>query len=471
MKRISPFSFFKVSSFSCSVFIFLMAFPSLSWGQFSDIPPQSKWSSIEIASSSTVHLYSDDYNLKRQTTYGKWLNTHHSLLGKRALGPLVAKSLGSGLVLSPQGYVVTNAHLVRGVGHIRAVINRKKYRAYLLAIDPFLDLALLKIDSSASLESFTLQASHVRPGLSSIALGFPARGDLEVNEGIITKSFYPRPQAHRWQFYMLTNMHHFQALDGGPVISQNGHILGMTQLAYDKKGRVVNHHTVVPISILYASLRSFLAGHFFYSHPWIGLEFDKKDGHEGSESSLVVSDVALNSPGYFAGLEKGDVVYEITPVEKLHPSLLQYFLRTGGKGDQWHISYRQKGIGRIFSTSLKLEYPKETVPFNRVKINTDSILKDSTLGNLSPRINQLLGLPLHSKGVVLVTVSPLSRRLGFQEGDILRTIDGRSFWFVKDIRGALQRKEEHIVSLIRSGKMITCYFRMGNNGRKNNCHR
>ena len=233
--------------------------------------------------------------------------------------PTIEKGLGSGVIISPDGYIVTNNHVVAGAINISVTMsNRDVYPAKLIGADPLTDLAVIKIDGH-NLPSLPWgDSSSLRPGEFVLAFGNPYGLNFSVTRGIISALNRPNPEADRRKpgEFIQTDAAINPGNSGGALVDARGQLIGINTFLISPTGAFSGMGFAIPTEIVRPTVDTLIKDGKV-EHGYIGISisdvtpsnakfFDMKKA-----VGAVISDVTADSPGSRAGLKTGDVITEL----------------------------------------------------------------------------------------------------------------------------------------------------------------
>ncbi|MCY4471669.1 MAG: DegQ family serine endoprotease [Kistimonas sp.] len=225
------------------------------------------------------------------------------------------RSLGSGFIISADGYVLTNNHVIEGADEIVVRMNdRSEYKAKLVGADSKSDLALLKVDvKGAGLPAVTVGSSEVlKPGQWVFAIGSPFGFDYSVTKGIIsalnrtlpTESYVP---------FIQTDVPINPGNSGGPLLNMKGQVIGINSQIYTRSGGFMGLSFAIPIDDAMDVVRQ-LKTSGQVVRGWLGVLVQDVDRNLAESFGLkkphgaLLSQVLSNGPAAKAGLQAGDII-------------------------------------------------------------------------------------------------------------------------------------------------------------------
>ncbi len=354
-----------------------------------------------------------------------------------------AHALGSGFIISPEGYVVTNNHVVENGTDILVILNDKsELKAEVVGTDPKTDLALLKVKSDKPLPYVAWGDSEkTEVGDWVLAVGNPFGLGGSVTAGIVSARGRDI-QAGPFDDFLQIDAPINRGNSGGPSFNANGEVIGVNTAIFSPSGGNIGIGFAVPANMakdVIAQLRE----HGSVERGWLGVSIqpvtdDIADslGLENSEGALVAS-VQPDSPAAKAGLRPGDVILSFAgkPVSEMRT--LPRLVADTKAGEQVSMSVWRDGK----QTSLKTEVAK--TPAQQQVASATSQQPDAsgaslgvTVASLNEDVRGRLGIPDDVKGVVVVDVQadgPAASK-GIQRGDVIARIGNTPVQSPEDLR-------------------------------------
>ncbi len=376
-------------------------------------------------------------------------------------------SLGSGFVIHPDGYIITNYHVVESATKIFVAFkdNKKTYKAEVVGKDKKTDLALLKLlDSPKPLTAITLgDSDKIRAGDWVIAVGNPFRLGHTVTAGIVSAKSRRFPGGGPYDDFIQTDASINPGNSGGPLININGEVVGVNTAIFSPgalgggSGFNIGIGFATPINLV-KTIISQLHNKGKVVRGWLGvliqpvsedmaqaLKLDTVDG-------ALVADVLSDSPAEKAGIKRGDVI-------------LTYDGKPVSENDELPLMVAQTPIGRdvpvqvirdgkkkeIFIKIQELEETKEETP---VEPGTESKL-GLTVQDLSPDLAKTLDAE-PNRGVVVTNVSPDSAAFeaGLRPKDIVLEVGAKPINSAKEFKDATKdvSAEKPLLLLVKRGE-------------------
>jgi len=361
-------------------------------------------------------------------------------------GPRVEHGLGSGVIISPDGYIVTNNHVIDGAVDIRVTMtDRRILPAKLIGADPLTDLAVIKIEGS-NLPSVPLgDSTQLHPGQTVLAFGNPLGFRFTVTRGIVSALNRANPFGDRrapGQFIQ-TDAAINQGNSGGPLVNAHGEVVGINTFLISETGGFSGMGFAIPTQIVRPIVDS-LIKYGKVSHGYIGIGIndvtpdESKFFHLNNASGAVVTQVEPNSPGAKAGLKVGDVVTELNSKTVSDAGELQVKVGEQQPGTTLHLKVLRDG--KPVDVPVTLEAMDKG---SRDKESSDASHGKPRwglgLGDLTQDLQQQLQADDELHGAVIEQVTPGSPadNAGLQPGQVITEVNRQPVHSAADVQKAL----------------------------------
>lgn len=358
----------------------------------------------------------------------------------------VENSLGSGVIMRPDGIVVTNNHVIANAQEIRVVLaDRREFDADIILADERTDLAVLKMkEVDKALPHLTFGNSDaLEVGDLVLAIGNPFGVGQTVTSGIVSGLARTSVSVSDFRSFIQTDAAINPGNSGGALMAMNGQVVGINTAIFSKSGGSVGIGFAVPATMAAAVVESAITGKPLL-RPWLG--FNGRDvSSEIAEAlgmdrpgGVLVEEIFDGSPALEAGLKPGDVILAVEGYEVEDGQVLRFRLATRGIGGMAKVAVLRAGA--IEHVDFALVAPPENPLRDELIIEGHSPLSGVKLFNLSPAVADELTMPSNQKGVVIAGVRNRSSaaRLGLRGRDIILAINGEEITEVEDIRTALE---------------------------------
>src|SRR6195256_2818950 len=220
---------------------------------------------------------------------------------------MVQNSLGSGVIVSAEGHIITNNHVIEQVDQIEVLLSDgRTKKARLVGADARVDLAVLKIDEPGLVSLKFGDSDSMQAGDFVLAIGNPFGFEETVTDGIISSKGRPN-RVDGFGDYLQTNAAINPGNSGGPLVNLRGEIIGINTAIYSRSGGNQDIGFAIPSNSVRTALESLLKNGRII-HGYLGIQ-SRNVGPGGKETEgVVVDDVVPNSPAEEAQMRKGDVI-------------------------------------------------------------------------------------------------------------------------------------------------------------------
>ena len=382
--------------------------------------------------------------------------------------PQVQNSLGSGVILSKDGIVVSNYHVVAGATDIQVVLNDgREFSAKPLLSDQQSDLAVLKIDTPAYLPFLNFRDSEtVEVGELVLAIGNPFGVGQTVSSGIVSGlARSGAAQGNGRGYFIQTDAPINPGNSGGALVDISGRLIGINTSILTRSGGSNGIGFAIPASLVRQFVLQAKAGYSRFQRPWAGMSGQPLTPElaRGLGVDLTVGMVitALHelSPFRAAGFKVGDVVVAVQGQAVSTTAEMLYRLSVAGIGANADVT-RVNSEGRsdiLVELATAPEYPpREIIEFDRRDFFPGLIIS-----SINPAVQAELQLPWESKGFIVIDPGPLAVRVGLKAGDIIREANGRQVQTGYDINEFLRQNNRRGEILIQRGsRQIMLRFRL-----------
>lgn len=374
----------------------------------------------------------------------------------------VASSLGSGVIVDPTGFIVTNNHVIANATDIKvALADKREFEAKVLIADERTDLAVLKIDvPDEELPVLPIGDSDaLEVGDLVLAIGNPFGVGQTVTSGIVSALARTRVGVSDYQFFIQTDAAINPGNSGGALVNMKGQLIGINTAIFSRSGGSIGIGFAIPTNMVKTVVATAEAGGAAIKRPWLGAELQDVSpdiatslGMARPEGALIIS-LHPDSPLAKAGLKRGDIVLALEgkPVETAQE--LGYRAATTAIGATIIIEYQRKGDRK--ETQVTMMAAPETVERDDTLIEGPNPLAGATAANLSPAVADELGLPAGTQGVVIAKIAKGPAQRFFKRGDIVLEINGAKIDSVDALAAALEEDRKlWRIAVNRGGRVV-----------------
>jgi serine protease Do len=376
----------------------------------------------------------------------------------------VAQSLGSGVIVEPDGVIVTNNHVIEGALEIViALADRREFEARLLAADPRTDLAVLRIDPKGeALPHLELRDSdEIEVGDMVLAIGNPFGVGQTVTSGIVSALGRTGIGELATQSFIQTDAAINPGNSGGALIALDGRLIGVNTAIFSRSGGSLGIGFAIPSNLVATTVASVLGGKGI-RRPWLGVGVQPVTADIaaglglGRAGGVLVSKVYPGGPGDKAGIKAGDVVLQVDGRDVFDDRSLRFRVHIRQPNDSVTLDMQRDRKPR--RASVQLDLPPETPPRNLTRLAGNQPLAGASVANLSPALGEELGLSPFATGVIVVEIAEgiPGARIGIRPGDIVLKVNDADIPNVDELQKQLRRPrgEGWRIALKRADKIF-----------------
>ena len=358
-------------------------------------------------------------------------------------------SLGSGVIVRADGLIVTNDHVIDKAQEITVVLSdRREFDAQLVVADKRTDIAVLRVETGGeALPHLKLGDSDaLEVGDLVLAVGNPFGVGQTVTSGIVSALARTSVGISDFRSFIQTDAAINPGNSGGALLAMNGRLIGVNTAIYSRDGGSLGIGFAVPSNMVRRILDSAVSGKPLV-RPWLSFTGKPVTTEIASALGLVrpvgvlIENVSHEGPGARAGLRPGDVVVAVGRHDVDDVQALRFRIATRPIGDSVNLKVVRRGEMRALRFDLVA--PPEDPPRNLTQIRGRNPFAGVTVGNLSPALNEEIGIDNGERGVVVVRIDGRSTaaRLGFRPHDIIRMVNGARIDRVRDLSRATDRAQ------------------------------
>ncbi len=360
-----------------------------------------------------------------------------------------ATSLGSGFLISPDGFIVTNNHVISGRDGQRLVdtitvtlSDRREFQARVVGRDPLSDLAVLKIDGRNLPYVQFGNSQGTRVGDWAIAIGNPFGLGGTVTAGIVSALHRGIQGGGAYDRYIQTDASINQGNSGGPLFDLNGNVIGVNTAIFSPTGGNVGVGFAIPAELAKPVIDQLMTSGRV-RHGYLGVQIQNITPAIAASLGLprdrgeIVAGVEPNGPARAAGVQQGDVVVRVAGQDVTPDNSLSYIVANTPIGTRVPIEVIRSGkrvtltavIGERPTEAALLGQPEPSEPQARGSTEAGAEAARRSLGltlqALTPELRQQLRLPETVRGVIISRVNPNSdaAQQGIRQGDIIVSIN------------------------------------------------
>jgi len=378
-------------------------------------------------------------------------------------------SLGSGVIVRPEGVIVTSNHVVAGADEITVVLaDRREFDASVESSDPRSDLAVLRIKAKGEVFPYLQlkDSDDIEVGDLVLAIGNPFGVGQTVTSGIISALARTSLDINDLNYFIQTDAAINPGNSGGALVSMDGRLIGINAAIFTKDGGNMGLGFAVPSNMVRSTLASSSGDHKTIVRPWTGISGQAVTSDVASSlglshpTGLLVNAVHTASTAAKAGLKVGDVITTINGRQVEDPSAFAYRIATMPLDSEVDIGVLR--AGQAMTLRIRLTSPPEVPAREETLIKGQNPLAGAKIANVSPAVSEEYGMQGLDNGVVIVTVDPngAAAEIGLSKGDVISAINGVEIKRVSDVTDVFDHKARAWqLTIKRNGNLINLVVR------------
>ena len=381
---------------------------------------------------------------------------------------LVQNSLGSGVIVTNEGHIITNNHVVDQVDEIEVQLSDgRTKKARLVGADAQVDLAVLKIDDTNVKPLKLADSDAVQAGDFVLAIGNPFGFDETVTDGIISSKMRPN-RTDAFGDLLQTNAAINPGNSGGPLINLRGEVVGINTAIISRSGGSQGIGFAIPSNTVRTALESLLKqGRIIRGYLGIQARQAQPGQSNVDADGVIVDDVVPGSPAAQAQLQKGDIIqkfdgHDVKSFPELRSLVSQVELNKNVELEVLRNGKSMKVTAAIKEQPVDLQttrviprqdqpQPQEPAPNDNDEQGSGG-LQSIRVGELTPQLGRQLDLPNGVRGVVVTDVNPDSGIAELQKGDVIEEVNQQPVGSVADytkLTGSLDPNQTQVLSVCR----------------------
>ncbi|HWW46698.1 MAG TPA: DegQ family serine endoprotease [Xanthobacteraceae bacterium] len=376
----------------------------------------------------------------------------------------VQRSLGSGVIVDPRGFVVTNNHVIEGADQVKiSLADKREFEAEIVLKDTRTDLAVLRIKNSS--EKFpTLEFANsddLQVGDVVLAVGNPFGVGQTVTHGIVSALARTQVGITDYQFFIQTDAAINPGNSGGALVDMAGKMVGINTAIFSRSGGSQGIGFAIPANMVRVVVASAERGGKAVERPWLGARLQTVTPDIAETLGLprptgaLVANVTPGSPAARAGLKLSDLITAIEGQAIDDPNAFDYRFATRPLGGSAQIEIQRNG------RAMKLAIPLEAAPDtgrDELVIKSRSPFQGARVANISPALAEQMRIDASVQGVMIVDIpeDSTASNVGFQKGDIIAAVNGKAIARTSDLERATRDPSRlWRITVVRNGQQIS----------------
>jgi serine protease Do len=355
--------------------------------------------------------------------------------GMRPNQPQIEHGIGSGIIISPDGYIVTNQHVIDGATQVKVTLDdRRVFNAKVVGVDKLNDLAVIKVDAK-NLQSIAWgDSTKLRPGQTVLAFGNPfGNFPFTVTRGIVSGLNRPNPysnDARKPGAFIQTDAAINPGNSGGPLVNAHGELVGINTFIISGSGSFAGAGFAIPTQIVKASVDQLIKDGKV-EHGYLGISMNDVTPENSSFFNLpdatgaIISQVTPDSPASKAGLKPGDVLRQLNGTKVANGSAIQVAVSQIRPGSTIDLGILRDGKPETIKVTVGEYHGTNEVAANSGPGSRQKGKIGVSVDNLSPQLRSQLNIPSNVNGAAIQTVRPGSPAddAGLAPGDVIMEVN------------------------------------------------
>jgi serine protease Do len=359
------------------------------------------------------------------------------------------EGLGSGVIVSPDGYILTNNHVVGGADEVTVTTEDKTdYRAEVVGKDPLSDLAVIRVKANDLPAAKLGDSDKLKVGEWVVAAGNPFGLTDTITAGIVSakgRSNMPNMRIAEYEDFIQTDAAINPGNSGGPLVNLRGEVVGINTAIASRTGGNNGVGFAIPINMAKSIMES-LIGKGKVTRGWLGVSIQpltegmaKSFGYSSTEGALV-GDVIKGGPAEQAGLEQGDIItsFDGTPIKDV--TQFRNLVAAAEPGAKAKLEVFRDGQTKTITVKLAERSESETGGEAGAG-QADELGLTTT--NLTPDIRRALNLGNDVEGVAISEVDPngIAYTAGLRAGQVILDVQGKPVTSVSQFKSQIARQD------------------------------
>jgi serine protease Do len=349
--------------------------------------------------------------------------------------------IGSGVIISTDGYIVTNNHVVDGATQIKVTLHdRRVLTGKVVGIDKLTDLAVIKIDAHDLPAMSWGDSEKLHPGQTVLAFGSPfGYFQFSVTRGIVSAVNRQNPysdDARKLGGYIQTDAAINPGNSGGALVNSHGELVGINTFIISNSGSFAGAGFAIPAQVAKATADEIIKTGGVH-HGYLGISMNDVTPENAHFFNLtdangaIVAQVTPNSPAARAGLQNGDVIQQLNGKKLTNGSDLQLAIAGTTPGTKVQLGILRNGHNQNIDLTVGEYNAKDQVASNDSDDNNGAPQQGKlglAMSDVTPDIRQQLNLPDNIKGAAIQSVRPGSpaEDAGLQPGDVIVQVNRKN---------------------------------------------
>jgi serine protease Do len=421
---------------------------------------------VKAVSPAVVNISSTKIVKRQQAPYDEFFDNFYPFPDGKSR-KFKEQSLGSGVIVSPDGYIVTNNHVIEQSSEIKVTLyDKRSFKARIIGTDSKTDIAIIQIEARDLPIIPWGDAEKLQVGEFVLAIGNPFLLSHTVTMGIVSAVGRADVGIADYEDFIQTDAAINPGNSGGPMVNIRGELVGINTAIFSKTGGYQGIGFAVPSNMVKAVMEQLIKTGKV-TRGWLGVtiqeltpELAQQFGLKYSEGVLV-SDVSRGSPAQQAGIVRGDIILEYSGKKVQDVGLLRNAVAQSKVGSQVPVKILRRDKEMTITATvvaLPAEGAEAKAGSSQGRDLYENVLAGVRVMDLSAAVAKQLGVEAEEKGVVVVNIESgaPAEEAGLRRGDVIHEINRQRISNLNDFN--------KIVAKIRQGENVLLFVNRG--GRK-----
>lgn len=349
--------------------------------------------------------------------------------------PQIEHGIGSGVIISPDGYILTNDHVVNGAVNLRVTLNdRRVLNAKVVGVDKLTDLAVIKVDATNLPAIAWGDSTKLKPGQTVLAFGSPfGYFQFSVTRGIVSALNRPNPysdNARKPGGYIQTDAAINPGNSGGPLVNSHGELIGINTFIISNSGSFAGAGFAIPSQLAHSVAEQIIKTGSVH-HGYLGIAMNDVTPANASFFNLkhatgaIISQVTPDSPASRAGLKSGDVIQSLNGQEMENGSALQVAVSEDAPGTDIALGIIRNGNPMTIHLKVGEFHGNGSESASNEGSGNSHAKIGVSVGDITSDVRQQFNIPGSVHGAVIESVRPGSPAddAGLVTGDVIMEVN------------------------------------------------
>jgi serine protease Do len=426
---------------------------------FAEVAEAARPAVVNISTTSTVTMEDNPFgNMFNDPFFRHFFGDRFGNPGQKR--KYKSSALGSGVIVSDDGYILTNNHVVKGADEIKVILyDKREFKGKVVGTDPRTDLAVVKIEAR-NLPTLSLgDSGKLKTGDLVLAIGNPFGLNQTITMGIVSAVGRSNIGLADYEDFIQTDAAINPGNSGGALVNTSGKLVGINTAIYSTSGGYMGIGFAIPSDMAKVVMDNIIK-HGKVIRGWLGVSIQDltpdlaKSLDIKETAGALVSGVEKDSPADKAGLKRGDLITGIDTKKVDDSTGLRNMIASTAPGTKIDVKIIRDGKMQTKTVVLG-EYKEHAVV---KKTEYDNVLKGVSVQDLTPSLRNKLDLPENVRGVVVTGVSPdLAGQRLLQPNDVIEEVNRTTIQNVQDYDQAASRigaKDTVLLLIYRDGGSV-----------------